>query len=394
MKILSVTPCSFRTMNAGALRNATVAAALVAGGHQVVIVTTDAASDTLHADWSDLLPPSVHLVRGGPPRTRGVNQIRRVVGGATRLELSHYRDSDAVILYNPDPLTFSRLAKRTASDGKKLFVDLTEWLTLADLPGGRLSPYSWWYSAFMRSIPRRATAGFAVSTSMAEHFSARGARSLVVPPLQDPGKLITGLKGPVQPADRTRILVSGSGFVRGGKDLSSLVALHAALEATPSLGPQLSVHVAGRTDAAGEAAIARLRSITEVIEHGWVDWRRSIELVSSSDWLVQFRDPSSWRARFGFPSKVTESLTIGTPVLANVFSDTPIHIRDGANGILVPELTATEISRALRRALSVRPSREDIADAARDAYSVDAFSSQLSRFIEADIEPLHRLHRR
>lgn len=238
----------------------------------------------------------------------------------------------------------------------------------------------------MRSIPRRAAAGFAVSTSMAEHLSARGARSIVVPPLHDPGKLVTEPKESVQTVGRTRILVSGSGFVRGGKDLSSIVALHTALEADPDLGAQLSVQVAGRIDAHGEAVIDRLRSVTEVVEHGWLDWRRSIELVSSADWLVQFRDPSSRRARFGFPSKVTESLSLGTPVLANAFSDIALHIRDGVNGVLVSELTATEISRALRRALLMRPSREDIADAARGAYSVDAFSPRLSRFIGADAE--------
>lgn len=386
MKIVSFTPCTFRTVNAGALRNATVAAALVAAGHQVTIVSADAADDLVEPSWSHVLSDAVDLVQAGPPRTRGINQLRRVIGGATGYDLRHYREADAVIAYNPDPLSFSRLARRTAFDRKKLYVDLTEWLTPTDLPGGWLSPYSWWYSAFMRDLPSRATAGFAISTAMAEHLSARGARSILVPPLHDPRTFPPESEESARRTDRTRLLVSGSGFVRGGKDLSSLVALCAALEAAPALGRKLSVHVAGRIDATGDAAIKRLGGVTEVINHGWLDWRRSIEIVSSVDWLLQFREPAGRRARFGFPSKVTESLMLGTPVIANTFSDTALHIRDGVNGILVPALTTIEISRALTRALSVRPSRVDIVQAARDLYSIDAFSPRISQFVDADVE--------
>ena len=382
MRVAYLTPSSFRTVNAGALRNVTVAVALATGGHATTIVSADSSNDPLDPTWSELIPNLVTLDRVGPPRSRGLNQIRRVLGGPTTRGDASFADTDAVILYNPDPVTFSRAQTWAMDSGKPVFVDLTEWLTARDLPGGRFSPYTWWYRRFMRRLPSMVDAGLAISSSMEAHLLEGEARALVVPPLQFARLDRAALLSPIERSDRLEILVSGSVFVRGGKDLKSLEILAHALESRPSLASVLSVHVAGRIDAVGAAAVERIRAAVPLTEHGWIDWPRSLELTASVDWLLQLRDPDDWRSRFGFPSKVTEALALGTPVMANAFSDIDRYIVDGLNGAVVQTLDPDELGHALEVASGTSFHRAAITRDALERFSTDAFASELTHFIE------------
>lgn len=381
MRVALVTPSSFRNVNAGAIRNATVANALALSGAQVTVVSADSAGDEVHPTWTQILDPAVALEATGPLRTRGVNQVRRLLGAHVERGIRFVHAADAVIIYNPDPFGFGRAVRATAGTATPVIVDMSEWLGPGDLPGRRLSPYSWCYERFMRTLPPRTEAGIAISTAMAAHLGATGTPVLVLPPLHPPPNRTLRPRT----SNKISLLVTGSGFVKRGKDLATLNDLALAFELQPALSERIVVHVAGRFDPLGRLLVQRLRASVEVVLHDWLDWSESIRLLEEVDWLVQFRDEGDRRARYGFPSKVTEALVHGTPVLANSFSDVGLLVRHGVDGIVLNDRTPHSIAEALRDASVLALDRAKITSRATKVWTARGASDDLTEFVESAI---------
>ena len=61
----------------------------------------------------------------------------------------------------------------------------------------------------------------------------------------------------------------------------------------------------------------------------------AMELLSKVDFTVLFRSNKEVYARAGFPTKVTESLMSGVPVITNLTSDLGLYIKDGESGLVI-----------------------------------------------------------
>ncbi|MBP3427871.1 MAG: glycosyltransferase [Clostridia bacterium] len=60
------------------------------------------------------------------------------------------------------------------------------------------------------------------------------------------------------------------------------------------------------------------------------------KIISQSDFTILLRD-SKTCTNAGFPTKVSESLSLGVPVIANATSDIAIYVHDMVNGCIVPD---------------------------------------------------------
>lgn len=58
-------------------------------------------------------------------------------------------------------------------------------------------------------------------------------------------------------------------------------------------------------------------------------------IISQADFTILLRD-SKTCTNAGFPTKVSESLSLGVPVIANATSDIALYVRDMVNGCIVP----------------------------------------------------------
>ncbi|MEI7723707.1 MAG: glycosyltransferase [Bacteroidota bacterium] len=56
-------------------------------------------------------------------------------------------------------------------------------------------------------------------------------------------------------------------------------------------------------------------------------------------------------AKAGFPTKVTESLASGTPVITNLTSDLGLYLNDGVEGFIVPSCNSEAFAKTIRKAL-------------------------------------------
>lgn len=68
--------------------------------------------------------------------------------------------------------------------------------------------------------------------------------------------------------------------------------------------------------------------------------------IRNSDYTILLRD-SKTSTNAGFPTKISESISLGVPVITNITSDIDFYIKDGKNGIIVPGPLSIEETKSI-----------------------------------------------
>lgn len=83
---------------------------------------------------------------------------------------------------------------------------------------------------------------------------------------------------------------------------------------------------------------------------------KALEVLRRADFTILYRSTEDINAKAGFPTKVTESIFNGIPVITNYTSDIGLYIHDGINGIVIDG--ESNIPACIRRATQL--SREEL----------------------------------
>jgi len=123
-----------------------------------------------------------------------------------------------------------------------------------------------------------------------------------------------------------------------------------------------------------------------VICHGRVAQTEVPRMLADSDFSVLLR-PDKRYAHAGFPTKLAESLSAGTPAIVNATSDIAEYVRDGREGLIVQGYSPEAFAVKLREA-TVLP-RERILtmkhlakDRARELFDYHSYCPALHRFLQ------------
>ena len=90
---------------------------------------------------------------------------------------------------------------------------------------------------------------------------------------------------------------------------------------------------------------------TYIKPFGLVNRDEVIGKLSTVDFTILLRPEGLRYTKAGFPTKVVESLSYGTPVIVNLTSDLDKYIRNGENGFIVNKCSSQELKRVLERVL-------------------------------------------
>ena len=155
----------------------------------------------------------------------------------------------------------------------------------------------------------------------------------------------------------------------GKKDLINNV-IEAMLRLDPS-GKRVHLTLAGSLEeeilnlpALRGREVSELPDCIEVLGH--IPHEKALELIGRADFLPLLRANQRY-AQAGFPTKVVESLALGTPVICNLTSDLGEYIHDGVEGIVCADYSTDAFAAALERALALTPQqRTEMRKAARE----------------------------
>ena len=262
-------------------------------------------------------------------------------------------DFDVLICYDLT-LSFSRwLIPFCKRFNKKLAVDVTEWYSAQEMPGGRWSPIYWMSEYYMKHtltiIPNR----ILISSYLANHYPQ--GNNILLPPLVDIQDAKWNPRGFDYPEcvvkhQGIRVLYSGT---PDNKDL--LGQLIRATLAVLKESKKIQIIVAGVNEMQGLGFFENETDYYENKEHFVFLGRIPQDAVPAYYQIADFSAIIRERTRknmAGFPTKMAESMAAGCPVIVSEFSDIIRYVKDGENGIVLSDCSVDTISDGLRKILS------------------------------------------
>ena len=106
--------------------------------------------------------------------------------------------------------------------------------------------------------------------------------------------------------------------------------------------------------------------------------------VHDADFSLLIRESLRF-ANAGFPTKFVESMSVGTPVIANKTSDLATYLIDGVTGFLVAEPTLDFLSKSIQRAAELslaekQTMRKETLAMAKKSFDASIYAPHLEQF--------------
>lgn len=266
-----------------------------------------------------------------------------------------------------------------------LICDVVEWYNSSHVQGGPLGPSNVSAKTTLRLLYPRSDGIIAISSFLEDYYRRHGCRVLRVPPTLDVEHTIANFH---VPSDRQGPLTLAYAGMMGKKDLMNNV-LEAVLQLDPT-GRQVRLVMAGPEkgvvlgmEALRSRGVNSLPGCIEVL--GPQPHAQALELVRNADFMPLLRPPLRY-AQAGFPTKVTESLAVGTPVICNLTSDLGDYIQDGCEGFVCANHSPSAFADALARALVLTPAQHaEMRRAAREralrSFDYRVYTQPLAGFL-------------
>lgn len=189
----------------------------------------------------------------------------------------------------------------------------------------------------------------AISKYLEEHFKSRGIDTVRIPVIMDV-ESINYHK--ITRKEKLVILYAGS---PGKKDYLKEIIEGLALLDSKAVD-RIDFKILGinkkqlvKECGISESTINKLNKNLTIL--GRVTKEEVLKNLEETDFTVLLRSPTQRYAKAGFPTKVVESLTNGTPVICNITSDLKDYICDGENGIIVDNCSAEAFAASIKRVL-------------------------------------------
>ena len=291
----------------------------------------------------------------------------------------------AIILYSGDLPYLIRLIPWCKNHGIPIIYEATEWYDPGNMPGGRYSPYRANFEITMRYLVPRIRNVITISSFMENHYQKVGCNTVCVPPTIDTLHFHNTLK--LHSGKLITISYTGT---PGKKDLFNNY-LEAFIRADP-FGERFQFNVAGLSNSEILEYPAmkqrRIKELPRMINNiGKVSQSEALKLTGDSDFSVLLRYPKRY-AMAGFPTKVVESMVMGTPVICNLTSDLHKYIQDGISGIVCKDHQVESLISAFTRVENMSPQEiYDISQRTREiaeaSFDYRSYVSVLDNFIQS-----------
>jgi glycosyltransferase involved in cell wall biosynthesis len=280
----------------------------------------------------------------------------------------------------------TKLLKWCAQNNCPLMINVVEWFGASQLPLGWGGPFHLSNEIALRHYFPKAGNIIVISRYLENYYRSRGCRTIRIPPIIDCGRVVPRLRN--KRVNEPLLLVyAGS---PGKKDLLDTVL--ETLFRVNADGVRASLVLVGvsPTEALLQTPLqgrGLSLSPTWLRAIGRVSIERAMEEVRNADFSILFR-PKRRYSEAGFPTKVVESLSLGTPLLCNLSSDLGEYLNHGKEALICSDFTVPEITTRLEEAIALGPVDLDnmrifARNCAEEHFDVRKYAPPLRRFLAA-----------
>lgn len=327
MKILYVGRYELPDKDATANRVVADAKLLRDLGHEVVL-----------AGWSDTVRKSDGYKKAEyfsfesyeKHRESGVLDKFHTFSDAEReLELLRRVPFDLVIAYNYPAVAFRKIFKYCRAHSIKCIADVTEWFS-----NGNANPLLRVVKAYdshlrMKKLHRQVDGLIVISEYLEKYYA--GQKMVRIPPLVDKQEEKWNMQK-TQLQEGIRLIYAGWPS-KMKERLDLLVAAVANL--AQKYPVQLDVYGISEKQYKAIYELDAESSIPSAVTfHGRVSHLETLQAVKNADYSLIIRE-SNRKNNAGFPSKLVESISCGTPVLTTPISNVRDYVGEGKNGFII-----------------------------------------------------------
>lgn len=243
--------------------------------------------------------------------------------------------ADCVIAYNYPAVALNSIRSFCKRKGIKCYADATEWY----VPTGNIVfkiVKGFDSELRMRYVHPRLEGVIAISDYLYCYYSAR-VKTIKIPPLVDLNEdkwSAEAVKNWLEETDESMLSLIYAGTPSAQKERLDIIidAVERAAEKR-----QIFLHVIGITKEQFEAMYHQKYVGSHVRFWGRVPNRQVIQMTKEADWTIMLREKNKV-VQAGFPTKVSETIACGTPVIANKFSNIEEYL-SRENSILIDRTT-------------------------------------------------------
>lgn len=284
---------------------------------------------------------------------------------------------DTVIVYNEKERLTKKIISFCHLRGITVGADVTEWYELS-------RSKKWNYVVAknvdyrIRTMDSKLDYIISISPFLTAYYQSKGCKNVIeIPPIMD------CVKSEIMPAsNRIRHLVYAGSPAQ--KDL--LLPYLGAIREINKNKIKVVADIVGVT----KEHISTLLNIEDVEEFGIVAYGRvphedCVRLVEKADFSILFRENLRY-AKAGFSTKLSESLSLGIPVLCNAVGGADEIITDGFNGIKIEGCDSASIMKAIERILlldegSIDAMKQHAIETAKQRFVGELYISVLDKAV-------------
>lgn len=384
-KVIYLGPVDFPNGGAAARRILGNVLSIKSNGYDVSVVSgTKVSSAPFKYKGIEVYPVCERRIGNYPRLLEHLSYLN--MGANTLRWLDGLEEKPAVVIlysgYSPYLLKLQRWCKK---NNVVLIFDAVEWYEPSHQTLGLLSPYQMNIELSMRYLIGKCDGVICISSFLSKYYTKKNKLTVQVPPTVDTDLLMPSF-GNNDSSSIVRLAYAGS---PGKKDDLNTCLL--GLLSIDSNDEYFSLDVAGMDlkELLKYSAFEKygIKELPKNIRcHGKISYDETHNLVRNADFTVLLRKNTK-SANAGFPTKVVESLCLGTPVIANHTSDLSNYIIHGETGIVCEDSSVESFICALNRVRlidreALNAMRVKSSSVGKNSFDYRLYSKSFSNFID------------
>ncbi|MCF0235019.1 MAG: glycosyltransferase, partial [Thermoguttaceae bacterium] len=248
---------------------------------------------------------------------------------------------------------YGKMERFCRKRGIKLYVESCEWYHWHSFGAGLLDYRYWRFQAMFLFGLRKVAGALSISRLLDAHNRAACGNSVRVPTILDVESEPFD-DGTNRVPERRKVVVY-TGNPSRSKDLLSPIVK--AFATNPELGEKIEFRVYSTSARRVMQNLRGTKALLPKVEGAVVfcDPLPQTEIrnaIVAADFQMFLR-PNKTSSNAGFPTKLGESMAVGTPVATNVTGDIGLYLKDGENGFIAPGWDVEAAAATLRRIADV-----------------------------------------